>query len=154
MCVCVCVCIHIHTSDFPGSSAGKQSTCNAGDPWLSPWSGRSPGEGAGYPLQYSWASLTAQSVKNLPAIWETWVQSLGWEDPLEENMAAHSDICAWRITVDGEAWWATVHVVTESDTPKHSSRIHTHTHIPITESDPYFVKYYFRIILHLNLDSK
>ena len=48
-------------------------------------SGRSPGEGIGYPLQCSWASLVAQMVKNLPTIWETWVQSLGWEDPLEEG---------------------------------------------------------------------
>ena len=53
-----------------------------------PGSGRSPGEGIGYPLQYSWASLVSQMVKNLPAMWETRVQSLGWEDPLEEGMAA------------------------------------------------------------------
>ena len=50
-----------------------------------------------YPLQYSWASLVAQTVKNLPAMWETWVQSLGWEDPLEEGMAICSNILAWRI---------------------------------------------------------
>ena len=50
-----------------------------------PGSGRSPGEGIGYPLQYSWASLVAQLVKNPPAMWETWVQSLGWEDPLEKG---------------------------------------------------------------------
>ena len=56
-----------------------------------------PGEGIGYPLQYSWASLVAQMVKNLPAMWETWVQSLGWEDLLEEGMATHSSIMAWRI---------------------------------------------------------
>ena len=59
--------------------------------------GRSPGEGTGYPLQYSWASLVAQTVKNPPAIGDTWVQSLGWEDPLEEGMATHSRILAWRI---------------------------------------------------------
>ena len=52
-----------------------------GDSSLIPGLGRSPGEGIGYPLQYSWASLVAQLVKNPPAIWETWVQSLGWEDP-------------------------------------------------------------------------
>ena len=52
--------------------------------------GRSPGEGIGYPLQYSWASLVAQMVKNPPAMRETWVRSLGWEDPLEEAMATHS----------------------------------------------------------------
>ena len=68
---------------FPGSSAGKESACNAGDPGSIPGSGRSPGEGKGYPLQYSWASLVAQMVKNLPAEQETWVQSLGWEEPLE-----------------------------------------------------------------------
>ena len=69
--------------DFPGSSAGKESTCNAGVPDSIPGSGRSPGERIGYPLQYSWASLVAQTVNNLPAIKETWGQSLGWEDPLE-----------------------------------------------------------------------
>ena len=73
--------------DFPHSSAGKESACNAGDPSSIPGSGRSPGEGIGYPLQYSWASLVAQLVKNLPAIQETWVQSLGWEDPLEKGKA-------------------------------------------------------------------
>ena len=77
-----------------GSSAGKESACNAGDLGSTPGSGRSPGEGIGYPLQYSWASLVAQMVKNLPAMWETWVQSLGWEDPLEESMAIHSSILA------------------------------------------------------------
>ena len=82
---------------FPGSSADKESTCNAGDPGSSPGSGRSPGKGIGCPLQYSWASLVAQLVKNLPAMWETWVRSLGWEDPLEMEMATHSSILAWRI---------------------------------------------------------
>ena len=46
------------------------------------------GEGIGYPLQYSWSSLVAQQVKNLPVMWETWVQSLGWEDPLEKGKAS------------------------------------------------------------------
>ena len=82
---------------FPGSSAGKESTCNAGDPSSIPGLGRCPGEGIGYPLQYSWASLVAQLVKNLPAMWETLVQSLGWEDPLEKGKATHSSILAWRI---------------------------------------------------------
>ena len=81
---------------FPGSSAGKESTCNAGDPGWIPGSGRSPGEGIGYPLQYSWASLVAELVKNLPAMWEIWVRSLGWEDPLEKGKATHSNILAWR----------------------------------------------------------
>ena len=70
---------------FPHSSVGKESTCNAGDPGSVPGSGKSTGEGIGYPLQYSWASLVSQLVKNLPAMWETWVQSLGWEDPLEKE---------------------------------------------------------------------
>ena len=82
---------------FPDSSVGKESACNAGDPGLIPGSGRSPGEGIVYPLQYSWASLEAQLVKNPPAMWETWVRSLGWEDPLEKGKAAHSNILAWRI---------------------------------------------------------
>ena len=56
---------------FPGNSAGKESSCNAGDPCLIPGLGRSPGEVIGYPLQYSWASLLAQMVKNLPAMWNT-----------------------------------------------------------------------------------
>ena len=49
------------------------------------------------PLQYSWSSLVAQLVKNLPAMWETWVRSLGWEDPLEKGNATHSRILAWRV---------------------------------------------------------
>ena len=81
----------------PGSLAGKQSACNAGDPGLIPGVGRSPGEGIGYPLQYSWASLVAQMVKSLPAMQETQVQSLGWEDPLEKEMTTHSSSLAWKI---------------------------------------------------------
>ena len=63
--------IIFHCKGSPGSSVGKESACNAGDPGLIPGSGRSPGEGIGYPLQYSWASLVTQVVKNLPAMWET-----------------------------------------------------------------------------------
>ena len=62
-----------------------------------PWSGRSAGEGIGYPFQYSWAFLVAQMVKNVSAMWETWVQPLGWEDPLEKGMATHSSILSWRV---------------------------------------------------------
>ena len=62
-----------------------------------PGSGRSTGEGIDYSLQYSWASLVAQLIKNLPSMQETWVQSLGWEDPLEKGTAIHSSILAWRI---------------------------------------------------------
>ena len=70
---------------FPDSTAGKESTCNAGDPGSIPGLGRSPGEGIGYALQYSWASLVAQLVKNLPVMQETLVQFLGWKDPLEKG---------------------------------------------------------------------
>ena len=62
---------------FPGSSAGLESACNAGDPGSIPGLGRPAGEGIGYPIWYSSASLVAQLVKNPPAMWETWVQSLG-----------------------------------------------------------------------------
>ena len=82
-------------------SVGKESACSAGDPSLIPGSGRSAGEGMGYLLQYSWASLVAQLEKNLPAVWETWIWSLGWEDPLEKGKATHSSIlarkCPWTI---------------------------------------------------------
>ena len=61
------------------------------------------------------ASLVAQTIKNPPAVWKTWVQSLGWEDLLEEGTTTHSSILAWRIPMDRAAWWATVHGVTESD---------------------------------------
>ena len=99
---------------YLGSSADKESTCNAGDPSLSPGSVRSPGEGIGYSLQYSWASLVAQMVKNPPAMRETWIQSLGWEGSLGEGMATHSGILAWRIPMERGAWWATVHGVAKS----------------------------------------
>ena len=82
---------------FPDSSVGKESLCNAGDPSSTPRSGRSSGEGIGYPLQYCWASLVAQLVKNLSTMQETWVRSLGWEDSLEKGKATHSSILAWRI---------------------------------------------------------
>ena len=76
-----------------------------------PGSGRYAGEGIGYPLQYSWASLVAQLVTNLSAIRRSWVHSLGWEDPLEEGLAIHSGILAWRTPMDRGAQWATVHGV-------------------------------------------
>ena len=88
---------YVLVDGFPDSSVGKESTCNAGDPGLIPGLGRSAGEGIGYPLQYSWAFLVAQLLKNLPAMRKTWVRSLGWEDPLEKGTAAHSSILAWRI---------------------------------------------------------
>ena len=67
-------------------------------------------------MHYLHHSLVAQIVKNPPAMWETWVQSLGWEDPLEEGMATHSSIFAWKIPIDRGAWWATVHGVAKSQT--------------------------------------
>ena len=82
---------------FPCGSPGKESACNVEDLGLIPGLGRSPGEGVGYPLQYSWASLVAQLGKNLPAMRETWIQSLGWEDPLENGKATHTSLLAWRI---------------------------------------------------------
>ena len=102
------ICPTADEQGFPGSSAGKESACNAGNPHSIPGSGRSPREEIGYPLQYSWASLMAQMVENLPAMRETWVLSLGWEDRLEEGMTTHSSIFAWRIPMDRGAWWATV----------------------------------------------
>ena len=100
-----CSCLPVHPArgvhylpvGFPGGSDGEESICNAGDPGSIPGSGRSPGEGIGCLLQNAWASLVAQLVKNPPAVRETWVQSLGWEDPLEMGKATHSSILAWRI---------------------------------------------------------
>ena len=79
---------------FSDNLVGKEYSCNAEDPSSIPGLGRSPGEGIGYLLQYSWASLVAQLVKNLPAMRETWVWSLGWEDALEKEKATHSSILA------------------------------------------------------------
>ena len=98
------------------------------NPCSIPKSGRYPGEGIGYPLQYSWASLVAQLVKNLPARWETWVRSLGWEDRLEEGMATHSSILAWRIPMDTGAWRAVVHGVTKSRTQLRHFHCQQHLH--------------------------
>ena len=83
---------------FPHSSVGKESTCSAGDLSSISGLGRSPGEGIGYPLQYSWASLVAQLVKNLLAKQETQVRPLVQEDPLEKEMETHSSILAWEIS--------------------------------------------------------
>ena len=82
---------------FPGMSAGKESSCNTGDHGLIPGSGRSAGEGIGYPLQCSCTSLVAQLVQTLPAMWEIWIQSLGCIDPPEKGKATHSSVLAWRI---------------------------------------------------------
>ena len=79
-----------------------------------PGPGRLAGEWIGYPFQYSWASLVTQLVKNPPAIQETWVPPLGWEDPLEEGVTTHFSILAWRIPIVRGAWQATVHRVVKS----------------------------------------
>ena len=81
-----------HSSGFSSSSASKESAWKTGDPSSIPGSGRSAREGIGYSFLYSWASLVAQLVKNPPAVKETWVQSLSWEDLLEKGMATHSSI--------------------------------------------------------------
>ena len=102
----LCIWLHLFlysSVGLSGSSAGKESACNAGDPGSIPESERTPWKGIGYPFQYSWASLMVQMVKNPPAMWETWVQSLSHEDPLEEEMATHSSILAWRIPWTEEA---------------------------------------------------
>ena len=83
---------------FPDGSVAKEAACNAGDPGLIPGSGRfPPGEGIGYPLPYSWASLVAQRLKNPPAMRETWVRFLGQDDPLEKEMAIYSSTLARKI---------------------------------------------------------
>ena len=73
--------------DFADSSVGKEFACNSEDLGSIPGLERSAGEGLDYPLQCSWASIVAQVVNNPPAMWETWVQSLCWEDPLEKGKA-------------------------------------------------------------------
>ena len=80
-------------SGFPGSSAGKESACNVGVPGSIPWLGRSTGEGIGYPLEYSWASLVTQLVKNPPAMWETWVWS--WVEKIPWSMGTATTQVFW-----------------------------------------------------------
>ena len=96
--------VHLFASGLPSQLS------NAGDPSLIPGSGRSAREELGYPRQYSWASLVAQLLNNLPAMQETWILSLGWEDPLENRKATHASILAWRVP------WTIAHgVAKESD---------------------------------------
>ena len=112
------------------SSVGKESACNAGDPSSIPGSGRSSGEGIGYPFQYSWASLVAQLVKNPPAMLETWVWSLGWEDPLQMGKATQLQYSGLANFMD-----CIVHRVTKSQTQLsnfHFQYLHiSYTHFPI-----------------------
>ena len=102
---------------FPHSSVAKESGYNAEDPSSIPRSGRSAGEGIGYRLQYSWASLVAQLVWNPPAMWETCVRSLGWEDLLEKGKSTHSSICLENSMdyivhgiTKGRTQWSDLHV--------------------------------------------
>ena len=99
---------------FPGSSAGKESACNAGDLSLIPGSGRSPSEGKGYPLQYSWVSLVVQTVKNLPAMRER------HGNPLQYSCLENP--------MDRGAWWVTVHRVMKCKT-RLNNWAHTWTHL-------------------------
>ena len=96
---------------FPGSSAGKESACNAGDPGSIPGWESSPGEGPGYPLQHSWASLVAQLVKKALTEWETPVRFLAWEDSPETGMATPLQYSGLENFVD-----FTVHGVAKSRT--------------------------------------
>ena len=100
-----------------GSSTGKESACNVGDPGSIPGTGRSPGERIGYPLQCSWASLVTQMVKNPPAMQrpelDPWVGEIPWR---REGMATHSSVLAWRIPIDRGAWRSAVHKVAKSRT--------------------------------------
>ena len=113
---------------FHYSSVGKESTCNAGDPGLIPGLERSAGEGIGYPLQYSWVSLVAQMIKNLPVMWESWIQSLGWEDPLEKGKAP-LQYCSLENSMD---CICLVHGVTKSRT--RLSNFHFHIVMCICQS--------------------
>ena len=98
---------------FSCSSAGKESACSAGDPSSIPRE-KIPWRRDSLPTPVFMASLVSQMAKNLPAVWETWVWSLGWEDSLEEGMATHSSVPAWSIPMDRGAWRASVHGVTKS----------------------------------------
>ena len=126
-------------SGFADSSVAKESACNAGDPSSFPGSGRCPGEGTGYPLQYCWASLVAQLVNNPPAMWGTWVRSLGWEDPLEKGKATHSSILAWRIPWTTQSELDTTEQLSLSERERESSLIISkelaHTIVEVDKAD-------------------
>ena len=93
------------------SAVGKEFSCNAGDPVLIPGLGRSPGEGIGYLFQYSWASLVTQLVKNPPAMWETWVQSLrgGKGYPLQDSHLKNSMDCIAHGVTESQKWLSDFH---------------------------------------------
>ena len=93
-------------------------------------SGLEGGGGKGSKCPLNWAYLVAQTVKNLSAMWENWVRDLGWEDPLEQGMATHFSILAWRVPKDRGAWHAAVHRMAESDMTV-TKQAHTH---PLNET--------------------
>ena len=97
----VLIFVLFHIKGLPGSSAGKESACNTGDSSSIPLLWRSVGEGIGYPLQYSWASLVAQLAKNLPAVQDTWVQSLGWEGYPKEVNGLHTQVNSYPLQYSG-----------------------------------------------------
>ena len=101
---------------FPGSSAGKESACHAGDPDLIPESGRTSAEAIGYPIHYSRASLVAQMVENLPTMWETWVQSwvrkICWRRAWQSTPVFLPGESPWTLG----ACWVTVHGVAKGRT--------------------------------------
>ena len=109
---------------FPGNSGGKESACNAGS---IPGLGLSPEEVIGYPLQYSWYSLVAETVNNLPAIQEKPVRSLGWEDALEEGKPTHSSILVLRTPIDRAVGESTVYGVSKSWTQVSDQAQHSRT---------------------------
>ena len=110
------------------SSLGKESACNARDPSWIPGSGRSTGEGIGYPLQYSWASLVAYLVKKPPAMQETWVRSLGWEDSPGEEKGCPPQYSGMKNSMD-----CIVHGVAKSQTRLSDSHF-TSLHFIIIEN--------------------
>ena len=117
-----------------------QNPCNADDPSSIPGLGRSPGEGICYPVQYSWVSLVAQTVKNPPAIQETWVRCSGWEDPLAEGMATHSSVLAWDPRTEEPVSLHSPWGRKESDTTERLSTAHNtyHKHCPVPVRAPYW----------------
>ena len=129
--MCTLMLFHTLSSSLPGSD-GKESACDAGGPGSIPGSGRSAGEGKGDPLQDSSASLVAQLVKNPPAMQETWVQSLGLEDPLEKAMATHCSILAWRIP------WGRKELDATNTITSLSIRIHDLSHsVPLSVTEKF-----------------
>ena len=112
---------------FPGGTSSKEFACQ-------------------------WASLMALMVKNPPAMWVTWSQSLGWEDPLEKGIPTHSSILAWKNSMGIGAWWAIVHGVAKSQT-----RLSNQTHTKTNQKRHYIqfcshsIRYYFHNVFNFNV---